>query len=307
MPGMRGEPLDGAEAGVGLSSLARLTPSPPASSSEEVVSEEATLKSLETPSEITSRCDDGDAREDLAQEYLREERFGMEDCLRVLEAERFLKTRKQRASAWKGNQPPPVHTTLGAYQRGPWSGVTTATSRHRSLTEYLVAMFKYHCGAEVTFTSMTVARDLCTDAHRDKFNLKSSENHVITVGNFTGGGIWQEGHRDGAPLVSVETEGGHVVEGFVSPVHNRVVQVDPKKLHKTMPWSGGPKWTVIAHTVGQHRKLDEMHRRELGDLGFVLPSNVELKGVVVQERPRGRCSSGCRGRWTWWLSAPGRS
>ena len=217
----------------------------------------------------------------MAAEYLKEERFSMEDCLKVLENETFRRTRKQRSQAWKDNRPPPVHTTLGAFQRGPWAGITTATARHRSLTEYLIAMYKYHCGPETSFTSMTVARDLCTDVHRDRFNLRASQNHVITVGNFSGGGIWQEGSCEGTEQVSIETEQGKVIDGFVSSVRNQVVKVDPKRLHKTMPWSGGPKWTIIAHTVGRHEKLTPAHRRDLGCLGFVLPQVPELKAIDV--------------------------
>ncbi|CAE7640705.1 GIP, partial [Symbiodinium sp. KB8] len=48
--------------------------------------------------------------------------------------------------------------------------------------------------------------------------------------------------------------------------------------------SGGPKWTVIAHMVGQHRKLEEDHRRDLHELGFVLPQPIELKTCVEGER-----------------------
>ena len=140
-------------------------------------------------------------------------------------------------------------------------------------------MRKHHCGPDTMFTSMTVARDLCTDAHRDRFNLRASQNHVITVGNFSGGGIWQEGSCEGAERVSIETVQGNVIDGFVSSVRNQVVRVDPKKLHKTMPWSRGPKWTIIARTMGQHEKLDRVHRRDLGDLGFVLPQMPELKAV----------------------------
>ncbi|CAE7397602.1 GIP [Symbiodinium sp. CCMP2592] len=277
MPGMSGEPLGDGAAKAGLKSIVKVAEQSTSSSSDEVASEAMVLDGFEVPSEFSQKVKGDGDQSDLAAEFLRDGRFTMEDCLRVLENERFLKTRKQRASAWKDNEAPQVHTTLGAYQRGPWSGVTTATTRHRSLTEYLVALYQHHCGPGVTFTSMTVARDLCTDAHRDKFNLRNSKNYVITVGNFSGGGIWQEGVCDGSPQVSIETEGGKVVNGFVSPVHNRVVNVDPKKLHKTMPWEGGPKWTIIAHTVGYHGKLSEDHRGCLRDLGFVLPSNPELK------------------------------
>ena len=51
-----------------------------------------------------------------------------------------------------------------------------------------------------------------------------------------------------------------------------MVQVDPKKLHKTMPWSGGQKWTIIGHTVGQYRTR----------LGFAVQFFNELRALEVQ-------------------------
>ena len=64
---------------------------------------------------------------------------------------------------------------------------------------------------------------------------------------------WQEGSYDGAPAVIVEVGAGERKSGYILPVLNQVVQVDPKRLHKTMPWSGGPKWTIFAHTVDQRK------------------------------------------------------
>ena len=264
-------------------------------SSGEVVSEPCRLDGDFSATEGGSSST-GRVQGDLAQEYLRDGRFSMRDCLDVLEGESFRKTKKQRALAWKGNEPPAVHTTLGAYQRGPWTGVTSATNRHNSLTKYLVAMFRHHCGEEAVFSSMTVAKDLCTDAHKDRFNLRNSRNLVLTVGEFEGGGIWQEGEREGFPSMSVQTSESKVVKGYVMPVKDTIVKVDPKKLHKTMPWAGGPKWTIIAHTVGQHQKLDDEHRRDLRECGFVLPEVVALRTMQDDvEEPRqvdddvGRC------------------
>ena len=284
MPGLRGD-LEGEDlAAPGLKAITRLASTSTGSSSDELVSEKEVLAFVEAvPETASSPKTKVGPRGDLAAEYLREGRFSMNDCLEVLENEVFRKTRKQRSSAWKDHPPPPVHSTLGAYQRGPWRRVTTATRRHGSLTAYLVAMFKYHCGQEVLFTSMTVAKDLCTDAHRDRFNLWSSTNYVITVGAFDGGGIWQEGHCEGAPVVSVQVNEKEAVKGYVLPVRDRVVQVNPKKLHKTMPWQGGPKWTVIGHTIGQHEKLSPECRDELQSLGFPLPPPAELKMVQFVE------------------------
>ena len=287
LPGLRDDERPHGGEDRGLRAIGRLQAAEPDVSSGEVVSEPIRLdggcSATEGDSGSTSR-----GPGDRAGEYLRDGRFSMSDCLEVLESEPFRKTRKQRALAWKGNEPPTVHTTLGAYQRGPWTGVTTATRRHGSLTKYLTAMFRHHCGQEVEFSSMTVAKDLCTDAHKDRFNLRNSRNLVLTVGEFEGGGIWQEGEHEGSPSMAVQTTEDTVVKGYVMPVKDVVVKVDPKKLHKTMPWAGGPKWTIIAHTVGQHQKLDDGHRRDLRDLGFPLPEVVVVKmlnGEVSEREP----------------------
>ena len=204
----------------------------------------------------------------LAGQFLREGRFSMEDCLNVLEAEQFKKTQKQRSSAWKENDPPPVHTTLGAYQRGPFVGITNATKKHEALSKYLSEFMRRQVGSEVSFSSFTVAKDLCTDVHSDRFNLRNSTNYVLTLGSFEGGGIWQQGTSDEFAKVSVESSQGEVFEGFVMPVKAKIVRVDPKRLHRTMPWIGGPKWTVIAHTIGHFCKLKEEEVEVLRQLGF---------------------------------------
>ena len=88
-------------------------------SSGDVVSSDSYLESIEAISGSGSKPRTPQAGESLAATYLREKRFSMEDCLEVLEGERFRKTRKKRAIAWQDHQPPSVHTTLRAYQRGP--------------------------------------------------------------------------------------------------------------------------------------------------------------------------------------------
>ena len=85
----------------------------------DVVSHEPRLCELDNPASSSTTSLFGKPGS-LAADFRVNGRFAMEDCLAVLEAEQFAKTRKQRQSAWKENDPPPIHTTLGAYQRGPF-------------------------------------------------------------------------------------------------------------------------------------------------------------------------------------------
>ena len=169
-------------------------------------------------------------------------------------------------------------------------GITNGTTRHEDLARYLAEFIKLHSGDHCSFTSRTVARDLCTGVHSDRFNLRNSKNYVLTLGDFQGGGIWQEGLPGGHSRVSVESSSGTVLEGFVLPVKRRNMEVDPKRLHRTMPWTGGPKWTVIAHTIGAAYKLPEDEVQRLRGLGFPLRS-VELNSLSTGRLDQdGSCS-----------------
>ncbi|CAE7297817.1 unnamed protein product, partial [Symbiodinium sp. KB8] len=249
-----------------------------------LVSEEVHLQGLEQheplPSMVTT-CSTSSLG--LAQRFLKEKRFSMDDCLAVLEAEPFTRPKKERAMAWRDNGPPTIHTTFGAYQRGPFVGLTSATTGHEPFARYLVEFMKSHIGQGATFTSFTVAKDLFTEVHSDRFNLRNSVNYVLTLGSFQGGGVWQQGESKEFPTVSVETPSGDVLVGHVMPVQKRIVQVNPKKLHRTMPWTGGPKWTVIAHTVGNAKRLKEEEIKVLDEIGFPLGS---LKQGVPKECDR---------------------
>ena len=283
IPGFDADPEMSEGEEVGLRAIARLPTTTGTTSSEEIVSDGLRAGQEDATSNSSPQSTSWAGEGSLAAAYLRERRFSVEDCLKVLERERFRRTKKQRAAVWQSNEPPSVHTTLGAYQRGPWTGVTTATTRHEDLTAYLTAVMKYHSGENMVFSSMTIAKDLCADAHKDRFNMRGSRNYVLTLGAIAGGGIWQEGSRDDAPVVMVEVGSGEQRAGYVLPVLNQVVEVDPKRLHMTMAWSGGPKWTIIAHTIGQHGKLDVEHRATLQRLGFVLPPRPELKELRVED------------------------
>ncbi|CAE7799184.1 GIP, partial [Symbiodinium necroappetens] len=122
--------------------------------------------------------------------------------------------------------------------------------------------------------------DLHTGVHSDRFNMKNSKNVVVTVGDFDGGGIWQEGTSPDHPLVEIESPNGNKLQGFVQPVRNRIVKVDPKKLHMSMPWTGGTKWTIIAHTIGGYAKLQAADLEQLDQLGFPHPASKEAKSLA---------------------------
>ena len=71
-----------------------------------------------------------------------------------------------------------------------------------------------------------------------------------------------------------------------------------------MPWDGGPKWTVIAHTIGRHGNLSEQDRDELQALGFALPPPGELKSVKVLEAQEEEIDQGALFEGPSWFPPP---
>ena len=101
-----------------LSAMNRVSLQPESDADDEswvVVSDDPQLCELGGPeSSSPSTTSSGRFKKGLASRFEGEERYSMDDCLRVLESEPFVKTKKQRSTAWKENTPPPVHRINGA-------------------------------------------------------------------------------------------------------------------------------------------------------------------------------------------------
>ncbi|CAE7035047.1 unnamed protein product [Symbiodinium sp. CCMP2592] len=240
LPGFDKEVVAAGDEKAGLRALAMLAKAEVEPSSEDVVSDGLSMgheEGLESSaSKVSARRDDRPLAEQV-----------------YVKSERFRKTKKQRAAAWQANDPPSVHTTLGAYQRGPWTGMTTATARHESLASYLTAMLRHHEGKPMVFSVLTIAKDFNTDAHKDKFNMRGSRNYVLTLGNFENGEIWQEGTSDSHPAGSMELGSGEDRMGYVEPVHNKVVQAS-----SVCPRSFAEDFEGVAEAVNEANKSLEV-------------------------------------------------
>ena len=110
-----------------LRTVVRLAPSSDSEKEDDswsLVSEEFRLQGLEQeelPPSPVAACSTSSLG--LAQRFLKEKKFSMDDCLAVLEAEQFTRPRKQRAMAWRDNGP--LRFTL---RLGPISGVLLLAS-----------------------------------------------------------------------------------------------------------------------------------------------------------------------------------
>ena len=109
-------------------------------------------------------------------------------------------------------------------------------------------------------------------------------NIVISCGAYEQGGLWVEGvHEDAAPQ-PLTLPHGKQIEGSVVPTENRVVKLNPRQLHKSMPWKGA-KWTIIAYVNRGFARLPEESVQALRDDGFLVPQREEpnLRQLRLQE------------------------
>ena len=92
IPGFDADPGGPADDRAGLPAIARLVKPTGTTSSEDIVSGSEVVVSGSSSKPKALR-----AGGSLAASYLKQGRFAMEDCLEVLECEKFRKTAKQRA------------------------------------------------------------------------------------------------------------------------------------------------------------------------------------------------------------------
>ena len=206
----------------------------------------------------------------LAQVSMEREWFSIEDCFSVVEDIPFKKPNQTRvADAW-GDPGPDVYVALGAYQHGSFVGITKATRRYSWLTKYLAEFLKVHAGTGDPFTSIVLAKNLCTSLRRDKYNIDGRRNIVVTFGSCDEGGIWVEGEHDEYPRLPQRLPNGAEVQGTVLPSKRNVVKFDPRRLPCSIPWTG-TKWSVIGYCNRGVNRMDQQTLDELKSFGFPLP------------------------------------
>ncbi|CAE7691977.1 unnamed protein product [Symbiodinium sp. CCMP2592] len=193
----------------------------------------------------------GDLMKPLAQVSHERQWIALEDCFAILEDTPFKRPTKTRnTEAWE-DPGPDIYATFGAYQHGNFTGVTNATRDYPELVQYLTAFIRRHSGESDPFPSVVVARNLETGLHRDRYNVNGMRN---------------------------------IVDDSVVPTENQVVKLNPRRLHKSLPWKG-TKWTIIAYVNRGFARLPEAKVQGLRDCGFLVPrcEEITLSQLRLQE------------------------
>ena len=152
----------------------------------------------------------------------------------------------------------PPYYQFGAYNHGPFRGVSKRTQQHEEMCRYINAFLRKHAPTKSTWTSFVVSYNNAMPWHRDGHNLKGSKNYTCAMGEYSGGELqlWMGGSEEAGP------EGVEKVSTY-----HRVVSFSPDTWHATCSWKG-ERITISAYTIRSVQDLSGAQREQLHACGF---------------------------------------
>ncbi|CAE7481190.1 RE1 [Symbiodinium sp. CCMP2592] len=217
--------------------------------------------------------------EDLAVTYDVDECYDEEAALRIYEllertklpSSRALKRRSVTAStAW----------TTGMYTHGGVSGLRANAKRMPSTTAFLVKAAKELTGKS-EFAVVALTRGARLRCHKDSHNQASTENTVLALTEFDGGGIWVEGHgtkwREVLP--------GRWVQGDVHELKlGTPVLFCPRSWHETQDFKGDR--VVMMNLLYHHQRNLLNHSYDYSNNAFLMMLGrwSGIRGVSLRRR-----------------------
>ena len=156
---------------------------------------------------------------------------------------------------------------LGHFSHGPRNGITKLTKQLPHLVRQ-VCNFLRECFPGLAWGSIAVSHNEVAAPHSDDSNMAGSLNGSVSLGSFSGGGLWLHCSKGTDPL---PTSDGSALWGCVLPTRLQPCIFHPSMLHATAPFQGD-RWAI---TVFTNRGLWDASREDwelLGQLGFPLPA-----------------------------------
>ena len=169
--------------------------------------------------------------------------FDFQTCLRILSLCKLRSSAMPRAASRSLKTDGSSVYVFGLYKHGSYIGITNRTFDDQELVKYLNAFCKHHQG-QPPWTSFALNDNVQIRPHRDSRNLTSSQNQLIGLGNYKGGGVWIELNgselQTASPKVVVhkQLDDGREVAGRVLSCKHRMISFNPNSLHCTEDWSG---------------------------------------------------------------------
>ena len=170
--------------------------------------------------------------------------------------------------------------STGFFRLGGVLGLRTATHQFPSVTQAL-NQFARERVPGFGYTTLSIFRNVLTSCHKD-FHNAHLDNVVISLGGFSGGGVWVQDPSGSVPCPSDSS-----LLGKVLTFRNGVVRFRAKDTnHATMPWRGDRVVMVLFSTKHPNAISDE-HCRELRESGFPIDLCEDPLPAVPAEAPEG--------------------
>ena len=240
-------------------------------------------------------CGDLPPGERLAKQAYARADFDFATLHKILE-ESDLKPRKNdRGEAFDsgaGDHKMHSYFTFGLFTHGGVQGITKLTVEYPHLSRYLNHFASLRLGANATWTSVSIGKNVNAKVHRDYNHLRGSSNYACSFGQSQGGGLWLEDRNineqdtEKTGLVWKRGAGGAwLLPGRTHSTDEVFFSFDPHLNRATCPWSGD-RWSMTFHTTRGITKVGKECCAALKRAGFLLPNLRGVRAAPVTRRPK---------------------
>ena len=170
---------------------------------------------------------------------------------------------------------------LGHFHHSPRAGITNLTRSVpavvRFLNRWLQLLFP-----SCSWGSIAVSHNVSAAPHADLENSVESQNFTVSLGSFSGGGLWLA--EEWGDIV-MQGADGVPVRGVVHSTFQDPFAFDAHRLHATQPFTGD-RWSVTAYANRHLLEVSGVVWDELRALGFPLPQpSAATRSVVLGPNP----------------------
>ena len=225
--------------------------------------------------------------EAVAKRLYEAQKFEPKHCQEVIEAlpENPVGGRTQAQAPPDGSKKH-GYFAFGLYAHGAFHGITKWTTVLPYCQRYFQQYLKKILPKGQYYTSFVVSRNMHMPLHRDCHNDEQYENCVHGIGPYQGGQLWVE-HVGTVPVtkpVSKVLPDGDERVGKIHNTRGQLVRFNPKAWHGTEVWSG-ERYVLSSYVSRSHTSMDTQCRKQLRDLGFLLPPEKREQIMTVNDRP----------------------
>ena len=161
----------------------------------------------------------------------------------------------------QGSAMEPKRFTVGAWMRGPMTGVSVHARQFPWTTRMLSGVVRTW-DPELASSTITASVNVCSKPHRDSYNHSRSTNLLMPFSEYRGGELFLE-NSAGMHRLQPGGAAGHILRT------HEPVSFEPRQLHATLPWAGN-RFVLIAYHISMLQYLSAEAKAELESMGFMI-------------------------------------